>query len=40
MHTFCLLYSGEVMMQVHQLIMDATSIDNLCQMYIGWAPFL
>lgn len=26
--------------QVHQLISDATNVDNLCEMYIGWAPFL
>lgn len=26
--------------QVHQLILDATNPDNLCEMYIGWAPFL
>ncbi|RMX47129.1 hypothetical protein pdam_00018677 [Pocillopora damicornis] len=26
--------------QVHYLIEEATSDDNLCRMYIGWAPFL
>ncbi|KAJ2945898.1 hypothetical protein O0L34_g4806 [Tuta absoluta] len=26
--------------QVEQLIVEATSIHNLCQMYIGWGPFL
>ncbi|XP_068631581.1 serine/threonine-protein kinase ATR-like [Battus philenor] len=26
--------------QVEQLIEEATSIHNLCQMYIGWGPFL
>ncbi len=26
--------------QVHHLIMEATSIDNLSVMYIGWAPYL
>jgi hypothetical protein len=27
-------------LQVHQLILDATNPLNLCEMYIGWAPFL
>ncbi|RXG73565.1 Serine/threonine-protein kinase ATR [Armadillidium vulgare] len=26
--------------QVNVLIKDATSVDNLCQMYIGWAPYM
>jgi len=26
--------------QVHHLIQEATDIDNLCQMYIGWAAYL
>ena len=26
--------------QVNALIEEATSIDNLCQMYIGWAPYM
>ncbi|XP_076061506.1 serine/threonine-protein kinase atr-like isoform X2 [Oratosquilla oratoria] len=26
--------------QVNALIQDATSIDNLCQMYIGWAAYM
>ncbi|KAL4704204.1 hypothetical protein ACJJTC_011830 [Scirpophaga incertulas] len=26
--------------QVEHLIVEATSINNLCQMYIGWGPFL
>uniref|UniRef100_S4P785 Serine/threonine-protein kinase ATR n=5 Tax=Pararge aegeria TaxID=116150 RepID=S4P785_9NEOP len=26
--------------QVEHLIVEATSIHNLCQMYIGWGPFL
>ncbi|XP_013168974.1 PREDICTED: serine/threonine-protein kinase ATR-like [Papilio xuthus] len=26
--------------QVEHLIVEATSIQNLCQMYIGWGPFL
>lgn len=26
--------------QVEHLIVEATSVHNLCQMYIGWGPFL
>ena len=26
--------------QVHRLIEEATNVENLCQMYIGWMPFL
>ncbi|XP_043497369.1 serine/threonine-protein kinase ATR-like isoform X1 [Polistes fuscatus] len=26
--------------QVNQLILDATNIDNLCQMYFGWGAFM
>lgn len=26
--------------QVDLLINDAMSVDNLCQMYIGWGPYL
>ena len=26
--------------QVHALIADATNVDKLCEMYIGWAPFI
>lgn len=26
--------------QTRKLIEEATSIDNLCQMYIGWSAFL
>ncbi|CAM9291538.1 unnamed protein product [Discosporangium mesarthrocarpum] len=26
--------------QVHRLIMEATSQENLCQMYVGWMPWL
>lgn len=26
--------------QVNSLIEEATSIDNLCQMYIGWAAYM
>ena len=26
--------------QTNLLILEATSIDNLCQMYFGWGPFL
>lgn len=26
--------------QANNLIAEATSVDNLCQMYIGWGPFL
>ncbi|XP_049801396.1 serine/threonine-protein kinase ATR [Schistocerca nitens] len=26
--------------QANSLIMEATSIDNLCRMYIGWGPYL
>ncbi|CAN0366361.1 unnamed protein product, partial [Hapterophycus canaliculatus] len=26
--------------QVHRLITEATSQENLCQMYIGWMPWL
>lgn len=26
--------------QVDSLIQEATNVDNLCQMYFGWGPFL
>lgn len=26
--------------QTNKLIAEAMSIDNLCQMYIGWGPYL
>ena len=26
--------------QVNTLILEATDIENLCQMYVGWTPFL
>lgn len=26
--------------QVRTLISEATNVDNLCQMYVGWGPFL
>lgn len=26
--------------QVHRLITEATSQENLCQMYIGWMPWM
>ena len=26
--------------QVSELISQATSLENLCRMYIGWAPFM
>eukprot|EP00126_Sphaerothecum_destruens_P012111 Sdes_comp20982_c0_seq10m19359 len=26
--------------QVHGLIQEATNIDNLCRMYVGWGPYL
>lgn len=26
--------------QVNNLIKEAMSVDNLCQMYIGWGPYL
>ena len=26
--------------QVNALIEEATSVDNLCQMYIGWAAYM
>lgn len=26
--------------QANNLIAEATNVDNLCQMYIGWGPFL
>lgn len=26
--------------QVNHLILEAISIDHLCQMYIGWGPYL
>lgn len=26
--------------QTNLLILEATSVDNLCQMYVGWGPFL
>ncbi|XP_014204493.1 serine/threonine-protein kinase ATR [Copidosoma floridanum] len=26
--------------QVNHLILDAINVDNLCQMYIGWGPFM
>jgi phosphatidylinositol kinase/protein kinase (PI-3 family) len=26
--------------QANNLILEATDIDNLCQMYIGWGPFM
>ncbi|KAJ3373229.1 phosphatidylinositol kinase- protein kinase tor1 [Kappamyces sp. JEL0680] len=29
----------DVQLQVQRLILQATSIENLCQCYIGWCPF-
>ena len=29
----------EVSEQVEKLIQQATSVENLCQCYIGWCPF-
>jgi serine/threonine-protein kinase ATR len=26
--------------QANNLILEATGIDNLCEMYIGWGPFM
>jgi phosphatidylinositol kinase/protein kinase (PI-3 family) len=26
--------------QANNLILEATDIDNLCEMYIGWGPFM
>ncbi|CAN0578170.1 unnamed protein product, partial [Laminaria digitata] len=26
--------------QVHRLITEATSQENLCQMYVGWMPWM
>jgi len=26
--------------QANKLIQEATDIDNLCEMYIGWGPFI
>lgn len=26
--------------QVNQLILESINIDNLCQMYIGWGPYM
>ena len=26
--------------QANNLIQEATNIDNLCEMYIGWGPFM
>ena len=26
--------------QANNLIQEATDIDNLCEMYIGWGPFM
>lgn len=26
--------------QANNLILEATNIDNLCQMYVGWGPYL
>lgn len=26
--------------QANNLILEATNIDNLCEMYIGWGPFM
>ncbi len=30
----------EVSAQVEKLIHQATAIENLCQLYIGWCPFV
>lgn len=26
--------------QANNLILEATNVDNLCQMYVGWGPFM
>jgi FKBP12-rapamycin complex-associated protein len=31
--------SDSISSQVHRLISQATSHENLCQSYIGWCPF-